>query len=219
MKYKHKNKYNNKSKRKISTKNIKLKERIENFIYSDDPMANTTKFLLMFIAIGGIAFGGAIVPGILKLMDASAMPEKKVRKYKKKQISNALINLKKQKLIRIIKEKNGKVEVKLTNKGKKRLIEFSINTVNIKKPDKWDKKWRIVMFDIPNEMNPAREALRRKIKELGFFQLQKSAWIYPYECEDEILFIAEIFKVQRYVEIITADRILHDAVARKKFKL
>ena len=76
------------------------------------------------------------------------------------------------------------------------------------------------MFDIPSKpkkYDSAREDLRNKIKEIGFVQIQKSVWAYPYECEDELLFIAEAFKVQEYVEILTVERVLHEKVLRKKF--
>ena len=206
-------------KNKKVVKKDSLAKRIEDFFYSDTPIATATKFMLMFVALGGVAFGGAVVPGILKAIKDFEMPKEKSEKYNKIQINNAIMNLKRQKLIVIIKEKNGKGQVKLTNKGRKRLLEFSLDTVKIKKPKKWDGKWRIVMFDIPNELNSARESLRRKIKELDLYQFQKSAWICPYECEDEILFIAEAFDVQKYVEIITAEKFLHEEIVKKKFKL
>ena len=42
------------------------------------------------------------------------------------------------------------------------------------------------MFDIPSNKNKSRDALRWKIKELGFYQLQKSVFVYPFPCEKEI---------------------------------
>ena len=200
---------------------IKIKERIENFLYSDNPSANATKFLLMFIALGGVAFGGAVIPGMLKILKELNLSEKKTG-YDKKKISDAVGNLKRQKLIKIIKDVNNKTTVKLTNKGQKRIKQFSIDTLTISKPKKWDGKWRILLFDIPtkpNVYNLAREALRRKIKDLNFHQLQKSAWIYPYDCEDEILFVAEIYEVQKHVEIITAEKLLSEKELRKVFKI
>ena len=98
------------------------------------------------------------------------------------------------------------------------MIKFSFDLLEIKKPEKWDGKWRIIIFDIPNKYKQAREALRCKIKELGLRQLQKSVWIYPYDCEDEILFVAEAFEVQKYIEIITAERLLHSKVIKSYFK-
>lgn len=208
-----------KIKRKKEKYNPSIKERIEDFLYSDSIPANTTKFLLMFLAIGGLAFGGAVVPGILKALKSIDLGEDKTG-YDKKKISDALANLKRQKMIEIFKYDDQKVSVKLTNKGRERIREFSVDTITISKPEKWDGKWRILIFDIPTKpkiYNQARNALRQKIKELGFFQLQKSVWIFPYDCEDEILFIAEIFEVEKYVEIITAEKLLHEKKLRSIF--
>jgi DNA-binding transcriptional regulator PaaX len=213
-----------KSKNKKQNKKNNLsdvKEKIENFFYSDSVSANATRFLLMFFALGGVAFGGAIIPGLIKILGKLDLSEKKTG-YDKNKIANALGNLKRQKLIEIVKEKNGKTTVKLTNKGLRRVRQFSIDTLTIKKPRRWDGKWRILIFDIPSKpkkFNVAREALRRKIKKLKFFQLQKSVWVQPYECEDEILFVAEAYQVQRYVEIITAEKILHEKKLKKIFKI
>ena len=96
---------------------------------------------------------------------------------------------------------------------------MSLDSLKIKKLPKWDGKWRIVVFDIPVKQNPGREALRKKMKNLGFKQLQKSVWIIPWECEDEMLFIAEMYKVEKYVEIITADNILHEKEFRQVFQI
>jgi DNA-binding transcriptional regulator PaaX len=146
----------------------------------------------------------------------------KSKKYSRLQMENAFKNLKRRKLIEIIQEGDDKIKVQLTNKGQKRIKEFCLEALEIKKPKVWDKKWRILIFDIPTKpkiYNMAREALRRKIKDLGFYQMQKSTWVYPYECEDEILFIAEIFQVQKHIEIITAEKLLHGDIIKRKFGL
>jgi DNA-binding transcriptional regulator PaaX len=49
-----------------------------------------------------------------------------------------------------------------------------VEEVKLKKPEKWDKKWRIVIFDIPNKKKPARNTLTEKLKKLGFYHLQKA---------------------------------------------
>lgn len=203
-------------------KNLKsFKEKIEDFFYSDSPQATATKIVLGIIALGGIVFVGAVIPGIFKAIEEfkSGSQISNGPKYTKKQINSAISSLKKRKFIKIIKEKNGKVRVKLTNKGKGRILEMSLDFIEIKKPKKWDGKWRIVIFDVPTKHNSAREALRGKMKELGFKQFQKSVWIIPWECEDEILFVAEVFRAEKYIEIIEADYLLHEKEMKKFFKL
>lgn len=197
----------------------RLEKRFEDFVCSDSPSATATKFLLAFIGIGGVAVVGAMLPGLIKAAGFFSDHRKK-NFYSKKKIANSLAYLKRERLIEILEEKDGKTRVRLTNKGKKRLAEYSIDTMTIQKPKKWDGKWRVLMFDIPakpKKYHSAREALRNKIKEIGFVQIQKSVWAYPYECEDELLFIAETFKVQDYIEILTVEKVLHEEALRKKF--
>lgn len=200
-----------KKKYKNKKEKIDLRNKIEEFLHSDSVPATATKFLLMFLALGGVAFGGAVIPGMLKVLEEFGLSGEETG-FGQKQINNAMRYLKRKKLVEIIKDDNDIISVKLTNKGKSRVREFAIDTITIGKPHKWDGKWRILMFDIPTKpkiYNQAREALRNKIKELGFYQMQKSVWVYPYECEDEILFIAEAFSVEKYIEIVTSDKLLH----------
>lgn len=197
-----------------------IKELIENFQNSDSVPATAAKFLLMTLAMGGIVFAGALVPGLLSA--TNELKSNRKHKYTKKQIRNAAYNLKRRKLIKIIKDNDGKVTVELTNSGKKRIKDVVFEDLKIQKPKKWDKKWRVLIFDIPTKpkiYNRARNALREKVKEMGFFQLQKSVWIYPYECEDEILLVAEIYNVQRFVEILTIEKLLYKDSLLSHFKL
>lgn len=210
------------SKKKANQKNIK--EKIEDFLHSDTPEATAAKVVLGILGLGVIVCTGAVVPGIIKAVESFRSADggyigDGAKKYSKKKIKDALAGLKRRKFIKIIKEKDGKARVKLTNKGRKRILEMSLEIVKIKKPAKWDGKWRIVIFDIPVEKNLAREALRSKMKNLGFCQLQKSVWINPYECEDEILFISEAYEVERHIEIITAENLLHEKEIRRAFNL
>ncbi|MBI4008672.1 transcriptional regulator PaaX, partial [Candidatus Roizmanbacteria bacterium] len=43
--------------------------------------------------------------------------------------------------------------------------------------EKWDGKWRIVIFDIPEVNKRIRQVLRETLKVLEFWPLQKSVWI------------------------------------------
>ena len=145
---------------------------------------------------------------------------KKHKRYTQKQIYTAFNNLKQRKLIEIIREDDDSFRVQLTNKGQKRFKDFCFETLEIPEPKTWDKKWRILIFDIPTKpklFNQAREALRNKIKDLGFYQMQKSVWVYPYDCEDEILFIAELFQVQKYIELLTVEKLLHEENIKQVF--
>lgn len=118
-------------------------------------------------------------------------------------IRNSLHQLRRRKFIAIKVSKNGRVRVELTRKGKKRFLALKIENIEIKKPKRWDGKWRIVVFDIPERYKTARDALRQKLKQLGFFRIQKSIWVYPFPCKDEIDFICEFFGVEEFVLLWT----------------
>lgn len=190
-----------------------LKENIEEFLDSDSKYATPTKVVLAILAISGIVFTVAVAPNVFQILGKY----KKSKRYSQKQISNAYGSLKRMGFIEVVKEDGDKIKVKLTNKGRERIKEFSVDALAIPRPAHWDKKWRIVIFDIPNKFTRARNALRIKLQELGFYQLQKSVWVYPYDCEDEILFIANFFKVERFVEILTVEKLLHGNKVKQIF--
>lgn len=200
-------------------KSKNFKEKIEYFLYEDESFTATAgKFLLMIVALGGVAFIGAAAPGLFQAVGRYGIS----RRYSKKQMYTAYNNLKRRKLIEILSEKDNCLKVQITNTGKKRIREFLFDSLSIPKPKRWDKKWRIVIFDIPvnpKKLDRARRALREKIKELGFYRLQKSVWVHPYPCEDEVLLVAEIFEVTKFVEIIMAEKMLHESKLYAHFDL
>ncbi len=49
---------------------------------------------------------------------------------------------------------------------------------------RWDGKWRLVAFDIPEDIREARDALRFVLKKAGFLLLQQSIWVHPCDCEE-----------------------------------
>jgi len=137
----------------------------------------------------------------------------------KRKLSQALWRLKRDRLIITKQKQEGVFAVELTENGKRKIKEFRFADMEIPIPKKWDGKWRIVIFDIPNKRNAGREALRGKIKELDFYQLQKSVWAFPYPCEKEIEFITKLFHLYPYVQIIEATKIKNDAKLKRHFAL
>ncbi len=100
------------------------------------------------------------------------------------------------------------LKITLTDKGKELASWMQIDALEIKKPKKWDKKWRVVIFDIAELNRRERDAFRYKLKELGFKYIQKSAWVHPYECRDEIELLKKFFGLKDKDAILfTAERI------------
>jgi len=84
----------------------------------------------------------------------------------------------------------------------------------------WDKKWRVVIFDIPQELHNSRIKFRKKLKNLGFYMLQKSVFIFPYQCEDELGDICKDVGVSDYIDILVTESAgFRDKELRKHFNL
>jgi len=97
---------------------------------------------------------------------------------------------------------NGRDFIKMTDKGK--LYFSQLDLKKRKAGFVWDKLWRVVVFDIPENKKIARRALSRKLKQTGFYPMQKSVFVFPYNCKEEIDFIISYFSVEKYVNYFVA---------------
>ena len=102
-------------------------------------------------------------------------------------------------------EKNGEKFVRLTIKGE--------NRINWQKPlpkrriTKWDQKWYLVVFDVPEEVRASRRNLRDKLYEMGFRQLQKSVFISPYNWLKEVRDLAEKNEMSKFLRLMVIEKI------------
>lgn len=116
-------------------------------------------------------------------------------------------------------EMDGKKYLRITDAGRK-AIAFEQAKVALKNQKrKWDGRWRMVIFDIPERRNAIRFRLCRIMGEIGFIRLQDSVWVYPYDCEDFIALLKTELKIGKDVLYAIADTIEHDRAIRKHFRL
>lgn len=94
----------------------------------------------------------------------------------------------------------------LTSNGKNWIKKSRLKYFRITHPI-WDKKWRIIMFDIPAIMDKERQRFRQRIRTLDCYMLHKSVFVFPYPCEEEIGFWCQELKLDDYVEVIEAEHI------------
>lgn len=150
------------------------------------------------------------------LKECNIPPEKK----RARKVAQALASAKRSKLI-ILREEEGKFIVELSERGRRKIKEVQFQSLKIPTPPEWDKKWRLVIFDIPETKRGklARQALVEKLRILGFVFLQKSVWAHPYPCENEVRLVAENFGVSRFIHIVVAESISNDAKLHSRFSL
>ncbi len=87
------------------------------------------------------------------------------------------------------------------------------------KPKHWDKKWRMILFDIPEHRRTTRAFLRGALLRAGFCRMQQSAWIYPYEAEEFITLLKVESKLGKSVQYVLVDGGAWDRQYRKIFSL
>lgn len=159
---------------------------------------DVAKNILIALGMIGVVSTVLIAPGLAK-----ALPL--LKKVDIARINQEIKRLHKRGLVEIIKRKNGVSVIKLTKEGKEKLKRYQINKLKIEKPNKWDGKWRIIIFDIPISKNSERFLLRKKIKEIGFYKLQNSVFVHPYPCFEVVKYLRDYFGVSAEVEYIEAN--------------
>ncbi|KKR31892.1 MAG: hypothetical protein UT63_C0058G0018 [Candidatus Gottesmanbacteria bacterium GW2011_GWC2_39_8] len=177
-----------------------------------------TRDVLISLLKAGIVLGVAVVaPKTLKVVD-DLLYKDEWKKYFPSSIDRATNRLLRKGVVRVVERGNQSVVV-ISEKGKTELLKYDLEKMEIEKQNQWDKKWRIVIFDVPNKYRKERDYLREKLVNMGFYPFQESVFICPYPCEKEIKFIREVLTIPHEIKYIVADRVENDEDLRKIFKL
>lgn len=163
---------------------------------------------------------GFVIPAVLTSPYAGyAIVHGLIRHYfRKYDFNREVTRLRKRGYVALTKTEQGWL-VKLLPKGRTRAKQIAIENIKLPKSKTWDGKWRLFSFDIPEEYRGARNMLRRKIKSLGCYNIQRSLFAYPYDCREELTQIAKYYKVDQYTifaEVVNMD--LHKEL-KKHFNL
>jgi len=114
--------------------------------------------------------------------------------------------------------KNGSVYIELTKEGKERLQRYKTISSS-RRRQKWDGKWRMLIFDVWEKRRRTRDILRYELKNFGFIQLQRSVWIYPYPCSEFIQLLKSDLRFGKNVRYIVVEKIDNDSSLKKHFKI
>ncbi len=170
--------------------------------------------VLAAVAVTGTVAFAAIAGNAMQLLQY--LPNEKYNlKHQAKSVAGRLVAKRYAEWI----ERAGKKYLRITPNGRK-AFEFEQAKISFKnQKKKWDGRWRMVAFDIPERRRATRLRLRSVMREIGFVRLQDSVWVYPYDCEDfSALFKAEL-RIGKDVLYAIADTIEHDKGIRRHFNL
>ena len=177
---------------------------------------SASKTLLLIIGALGLVFVAVAAGNAVQLLKYTPLLKKS--KLKIFEINQGIKRLLKRGLLEI-KEDNDKKYLKITEKGRHMLLKYQMEGLASDKPKKWDKKYRVVVFDIEEQMRKIRDRLRDILRSFGFVQLQASVWVYPYECQEIIDLLKQYLMLQGEVVYMTVESIENDSWLKKKFEL
>ena len=162
-----------------------------------------------------------ITPIIRYLKDRKGKKEEELNhKYDRVRLWLLLRRLEKQKRVEINTMPDKSVEILLTKHGKAKFLRYRLEELGRTfNKEKWDGKWRIIIFDVPEKKRKSRNSFRRILKGLKFYQLQKSVYLTPFSCEEEIEFLREYHGLGNNVQSLITNSIENDQAYRLYFGL
>lgn len=169
------------------------------------------KVMLETVKTAGLLAVAIAAPNVIGAMDKFGLlksPRQKevIRRSFEKHIRNGLM----------VKNEEGYT---LTKKGEAALRRLELQEFRYRRPKRWDGKWRVLMFDIPEKRKKTRDKIRLLLGEIGFVRLQDSVWVYPYDCEDIIALVKTDLFIGKDLLYLIADALEGDHAIKKHFEL
>ncbi len=170
---------------------------------------------MLYAALGGVMVAIGAVPDFSKILKYYLGAKKGARfNYQTKTVLGRLAS----RGLIMFEERNGCRYVRITERGKQ-ILDLETQKVASTKKKKWDGRWRVVIFDIPERRRNVRVRLRRFMEEYGFMRLQDSVWVYPYDCEDLIALAKANLRIGADVLYMIVERLELDKHLRGHFGL
>lgn len=179
------------------------------------------KDVLVLLGKGALLSSVFFAPGITRAMKPLLKKDKHWQDWKKfnpAYLRRTIKRLAKQKMVEI-KQEGKKQVVKITKGGKMKILKYTLEELNISQKNRWDGKWRIVIYDIPLKQKRLQDLFRQTLKKLKFWQLQQSVYLTPFACEDKIEFLREYYGLGANVKIIKFKELEDEEVYREFFAI
>jgi hypothetical protein len=173
---------------------------------------------LAIIASAGIITLSAVAPNVIGAIGKLTLKRKRPLGNIQKKTAETFYYLKKSGLINIKRDKKDFL-ISLTELGRKKTEELNLNSLYIPKPKTWDKRWWLVAADIPTrDHRSGADLLRRKLKEMGFYPLQRTLWVYPHDPKQQLQFIINTYGINHFVTLMQINKLdKEDEKAIRKF--
>lgn len=181
----------------------------------------SVKQILSILGTGATLSAALLAPKSVPVIKKFIQGEPEWDTWKHYNISylrRTLTHLHKQAFVEIIHE-NNRDYIRLTQNGIRKILKFSIDTLSIKTPTHWDGKWRLVLYDVPRQKKNLGDTIRRTIVNFGFLAIQKSVYIYPYQCFDQVEYIRQYYGLTDCIQYMVVEHIEYDQAYKTYFNL
>lgn len=184
------------------------------FSLSSTVITSSKDILIKLAQVGSIGLVFAF-PGATKMFQSNTVG----LQYDRFKIRGYINRLAAQKRITIEYRDNGSVKISITKKGLEKVLTYELEKMKVQVKSRWDKKWRVVIFDIPEKYKKLRDLFRIRLQQMGLFQFQKSVFVSPYPCFDEIEFLRELYGVTIDTKYLLVEKIVEDDELLRHFNL
>lgn len=185
-----------------------------------------TREIIYLLGMGTLLLGTILMPGLgyaarviarAKRANDWKADQREWKKFNLHLLKRNLKRLRDQKIVEIV-EKDGQELIKLTRKGHTKYLKFKLEQLSLQGKS-WDGKWRIVIYDIAKFKKNQVSAFRNILKYINFFQLQKSVYLTPYPCDEQMFYLREYFGIGEEVLLLRADKIENEDFYKQYFGL
>lgn len=118
----------------------------------------------------------------------------------------------------VVKTSNTKQRYVLTKTGRRRAIELLVRSQATRR-QRWDGRWRVFIFDIPERRRAARDFLRRHLRLIGFRKLHQSVWVSPYDAPPAFQELVAETGLRFHSRLLVVAAMDYDRDLRKAFGL
>ncbi len=105
----------------------------------------------------------------------------------------------------------------LTREGEAKLARIEALADGLPRKRRWDRRWRILIFDIPERKKNMRDRLRCTLLAAGFVKLQDSVWAFPHECEEFVALLKSDLRIGKEMLYLIVEEMEGDDALKKRF--
>lgn len=195
----------------VRKQQVEIRESIEGRVARRAKRQKIQDIVLTGLQVAGVVGFAVVAPNsaqLLKYVEKYIGPQKRLDR----RIAQAMTRLKARGLIG--------PDRKLTARGQKYAESASVSLqIRPRIPLRWDRKWRIIIFDVWERRRDVRDCLRGQLESVGFVKVQNSVWVYPYPCEELFAFLRADLRLGLGMLYIVAEEIENDRPLREHFGL